>query len=304
MALDLESVRARITQMATDTSLLEEANVGARREALDLLDMVDEISFVRGQKLGLKLEDMAKALRYRLQEVDRRVVGAVAAYLASPERTPEKTQSLLECFVDREAAGEPDVHVGWDGLDLLMDGVLGVEAQHVEPAPLRHKEMVHYEPTPARVILDLVTEAAPGPEEVFYDLGSGLGQVVILYHLLTDLPARGVEIEPSYLRVARASAQRLGLESVQFIQDDVRCADLSPGTLFFMFTPFVGEMLHQVLARLREVAAHHPIRLCSYGSCTLEAAKEPWLKLTDPSRRHAFKLAIFESTQEGQETGP
>jgi hypothetical protein len=74
---------------------------------------------------------------------------------------------------------------------------------------------------------------------------------------------------------------------------DAREADYAGGTVFFMFTPFVGSMLQAVLDRLYREAKRRPIRVCTFGPCTLEVAKQPWLKSMDGNADHEFKLAVF-----------
>jgi hypothetical protein len=177
-------------------------------------------------------------------------------------------------------------------MDVLIAGLLDVTtrpAETQEPEP----EMVHYEPSPARVILDLVDHVGPRAGDVFYDLGSGLGYAVILVRLVAGIPARGVEYQRSYTDVARQGAAALGLTDVDFVTADVREVDLSDGTIFYLFTPFRGQLLRQVLDRLRALAARRPIAVCTFGSCTHAVAGEPWLALQDPTTLHDYKLAVF-----------
>lgn len=131
--------------------------------------------------------------------------------------------------------------------------------------------MVHCEETPARTILDLMDQCVIGAQDVFYDLGSGLGQVVLLVHLLAGVKAKGVEFEPAFCEFARKQAAALGLTAVDFINTNARNADYSDGTVFFLFTPFRGQILHDVLERLEQAARQRQIRLCTFGSCSAAA---------------------------------
>jgi SAM-dependent methyltransferase len=155
--------------------------------------------------------------------------------------------------------------------------------------------MVHLEPTPARAILDMVDRLHLTKDDVFYDLGSGLGQVVILVRLLTGVRAVGIEVEPSYCEVARDRAWVLGLSGVTFVNEDARQADYAEGTVFYLFTPFMGNMLQAVLDRLCTEARKRPLRVCTYGPCTPHVARQPWLRSADANADHEFKLAIFRS---------
>jgi hypothetical protein len=84
------------------------------------------------------------------------------------------------------------------------------------------------------------------------------------------------------------------LTGVEYLNVDARDADYAAGTVFFMFTPFVGSMLQAVLDRLYLESKKRAIRVCTFGPCTLEVAKQPWLKSLDDNAGHEFKLAIFE----------
>ncbi len=131
--------------------------------------------------------------------------------------------------------------------------------------------------------------------DVFYDLGAGLGHVAILVRLMTQAVVRGVEIETSYCRHAQSCAEELGLSDLRFISDDARDVDYTDGTVFFMYTPFTGKLLEAVLATLANRARQHAITLCTYGACTLDVARQPWLQLRHPEAEQALALGVFES---------
>lgn len=169
------------------------------------------------------------------------------------------------------------VSAAYTRLDILANRIC-CAGEMPEPRVVLAAEMVEYHKTPAQVVIDLVKRVEWRAEDVFVDLGSGLGQVVLMVHLLAGVRARGVEIEPEYCEYARKCAARLGLAGVGFIEGDVREADLSEGTVFFLFTPFRGEMLRQVLERLRAEAAQRMIRVIGYGPCTKELEELEWLR--------------------------
>src|SRR5579863_5209044 len=183
---------------------------------------------------------------------------------------------------------------GYDNLDVLVNGLLGGGGM---PAPTvgLTPEMVEFYKTPVRVVLELSERVSWGREDVFFDLGSGLGQVVILVHLLGGIAARGVEIEPAYCEYARGCALRLGLSEVDFIEGDARVADLSAGTVFFLFTPFKGALFAEVMDRLRVLALTRMIRVVGYGPCSAEIARSGWLKQEGDGSGGEYSLQIFES---------
>jgi len=110
---------------------------------------------------------------------------------------PTARRQKLGRFTDYTPADTPSTHIGYDGLDALLNGVLRLDP-HPQPSVPPAAEMVHCEPTPARAILDLTDRVAFTAQDMFYDIGSGLGQVVMLVHLLTGVPARGIEFDPGY----------------------------------------------------------------------------------------------------------
>jgi len=202
--------------------------------------------------------------------------------------------------LDRFTGYRPDTpgvaHYGFDGLDLLLDGIFGAEGR-TDSIELPDREMVHYEPVPARVILDLVDHVSLTESDVFYDLGSGLGRVVFLVNLLTGIRCRGVEIRTDLCATSRRVADRFRLANVDIVAADARVADYRDGTVFFMFTPFRGALLQAVLERLHDEARRRPIVVCTYGSCTRRVFELAWLTPQTPDANGDYRLAIFRSDQ-------
>ncbi len=190
--------------------------------------------------------------------------------------------------------GEIREFEGYDELDMLANGLLEVPVVPVEPDK-READMMFYQPTPVRVILRLINELKPSVNDVFYDLGAGIGHVPILFNLLTGIRAKGVELEESYIRYSEECRQKLGLSGVAFVQADARDADYNDGTIFYMYTPFRGELMEQVLASLEAQSKHRPIRVCSYGPCTLQVSKAKWLRPIAQTGKRETHYGIFSS---------
>lgn len=170
---------------------------------------------------------------------------------------------------------------GYDALDELVAGVLRLADPGGALLPLA-PEMVFYQPTPARHVLDMLARTALGPRDVLVDLGAGLGQVSMLAALCTGARAIGVEWQPAYVACAERAARTLRLDGVRFLAQDARAADLSGGTVFFLYTPFRGAVMREVLDGLRAQAARRPIRLCTFGPCSRVVAHETWLRADGP----------------------
>jgi SAM-dependent methyltransferase len=183
---------------------------------------------------------------------------------------------------------------GYDDLDVIVNRLLFTGRM---PGPTRDLEpnMVEFYKTPARVVFELADQVSWGPEDVFFDLGSGLGQVVLLVNILTGVMAKGVEIEPAYCGFARDCVLRLGLTGVDFVDGDARVVDLSMGTVFFLFTPFKGSLFAEVMERLRVLALKRVIRVIGYGPCSADIARLEWLKRDGDGSGGEYSLQLFES---------
>jgi SAM-dependent methyltransferase len=180
--------------------------------------------------------------------------------------------------------------MGYDYLDDLVSGVLEFD----EPDAGRvaaEREMVFYQPTPARHILSLIGLTALDASDVLVDIGCGLGHVPLLVSACTDAQCMGIELDETYVECARRCAQKLNLNRVTFIRQDAREADLSSGTVFYLYTPFTGSILDDVLGMLRREAARRPIRICTFGPCAHLIAEERWLEAMETPR--ADRITVF-----------
>jgi hypothetical protein len=118
-----------------------------------------------------------------------------------------------------------------------------------------------------------------------------LGHVSLLISMLAGVQSLGIEVEAAYVASAQECAQRLRQNRVRFLHGDARAADLSVGTVFYLYSPFTGSILRDVLDRLRRESIIRQIRICTLGSCTSTVAKESWLTpaaLPDPNQITVF----------------
>jgi hypothetical protein len=291
-----DAIQAELTKIDSRPSLWEAGAFVVRAGAIDHLEVhvVDRIAAIQSPSSALvALQQRADALLGRLIAVNEALFDRVRRSIGSGELRGERLRGEL----NRHRS--PSAH-GYDHLDGFVDGLLRL-SNAVEPdLRSREPEMVFYQPTPARVVLELVAALAMRPGEVFYDLGSGLGQVCILVHLLTGVRARGVEVEPAYCDYALRSATRLNLSGLEIINADARDADCSEGTVFYMYTPFRGAMMERVLERLDAQTQGRAIRVCTYGGCRAQVSKQRWLRLVDQSGEGDDALAIFERGCHGE----
>jgi len=153
--------------------------------------------------------------------------------------------------------------------------------------------IVGYHASGVAPVVRMLLEVPVAADDVLVDLGSGLGKVALLSHVLTGATARGIELQPALVERARQAASRNGVD-VTFTCGDVREAPLDDGTVFFLYLPFTGPVLADVLGRLRTVASRRTIVVCSLG---VEVDREaPWL-----ARRtiDSFWLTIYDSVVPG-----
>ena len=189
-------------------------------------------------------------------------------------------------------AGAPCPGLGFDLRDEIVSGVLQLREPEETELP-RSAEMVPYQPTPVRHILELIATSNLSRTDVLVDLGSGLGHVPLLVSILTGRRTLGVEFQPAYVASAEECAGRLKLHATRFVAEDARVADLARGTVFYLFSPFTGVILTEVLDRLRIESTDRQIRICSLGPCTRVLADQAWLKPT--SQTKPGRIAVFQS---------
>lgn len=183
----------------------------------------------------------------------------------------------------------------YDALDALLAGVLDIEEPGIDD-PSLPPEMVFYQPTPARHIVDGIRRASILAGDVVLDLGSGLGHVPMLVHVLTGARTRGVEREPAYVDSARRAASALALGEVTFVAGDARDAELAGVDVFYLFTPFLGSVLREMLATIEAEATSRPLRVVVLGPCARTFARMPWLRSDDPDPSATDRIVVFRSS--------
>ena len=243
-----------------------------------------------------ELKQYAEQVRSALEEVNTKMFDRLRSKISGGDYRGKMLMNLISEYLDLPA--EPVIQpyeAGYDNLDLFINGLL---TDRDLPVEIKEREpgMIYYQKTPARIILELIKKAAFQPGDVFYDLGSGLGQVTILVNLLASVISKGVEFEPAYCNYAKACAAGLNLRDTHFINQDARYADYSSGNVFFMYTPFEGEMLCDVLHNLHTEAKKRKIRIFTYGSCTDDVARRHWLRQVNEIQNCMLELAEFVSS--------
>ncbi len=295
---DVPDIQSDLDAVEGNAELADEANFAARAEAVDFIEfnVIERIDGLleQGQSQAdlLPLKQRAERIKRRLDDIDEALFDRLRKDIRGGGLRGSALKDLIRGYTQSDAddGAQPD-EIGYDSLDTFINGLLHAQAIPMETLPLE-PGMVFYQKTPARIILEIVEQGRLTEADVFYDLGSGLGQVPILVHLLSGAAAKGVEFEPAYCDYARTCAADLEVSGVEFIQADARRADYAAGTVYFLYTPFNGEILAEVLEKLRR-ESRKPIRIFTYGPCTAEVTRVAWLRRLDPHGDDIHKLGEF-----------
>lgn len=293
--MTFQEIELHIQTIADDGLIYGEKNFDARADAIDflefhILDQIDTLLRAEDHDRLTELHHQATEIKSQLEEVDNKLFSKLQHEIKQKRYKGEAFEALVREYVSFENHDEE----GYDNLDIFINRLRAVRDMPEQSKPLK-PEMVFYQKTPARIIFELVKKARFTKDDVFFDIGSGMGQVVMLVNLLAEIKTVGVEFDPAFCQYSEECAAILGLENATFVNVDARKADYSLGTVFFMYTPFKGKMLQDVLENLRKEALKRKIRVITYGPCTPEVAAQDWLH-SDSSRELSNRsLALFDS---------
>lgn len=263
----MTQLRSLIDELECDSAL---RMPGYLRQRLDALDRLELLTTTDASASRPELQQRI----IRLQAGFDSLNAALYAQIRNDIRRGTVPALLARCL--NEVAHEEVSGDVYDWRDELLDGVLQLSQPEGDIAVLP-QEMIAYQPTPARHILALLARTQPKADDVLVDFGSGLGHVPLLTSICTGAAAIGIECEPAYVACANASARALNLSNVQFHCQDARVADLTSGTLFYLYTPFVGAVLREMLEILHQLSAERSIRIAAHGPCVGALAAEGWL---------------------------
>ncbi len=288
-----------IKSIGNDALLYPAKNFNARSEAIDFIEfhVLDRINaLLENDQVSDELNGIktyALKIRKDLEEINLGIFHFLRLKISKENLRGQHLLTLVNEYLDydfnAESSGE-----GYDILDLFLNGLLSDQKLPVETRE-REPGMVFYQKTPARIILNLINKSAFVSDDVFFDLGSGLGQAAILVNLLAGVRCKGIEYEPAFCRYAKSNAEDLNLPDLEFINEDARYADYSMGTVFFMYTPFEGNILDEVLQKLKKESENRKIKIFTYGPCTPEIAKQPWMKNKKKISNYLAEPGEFES---------
>lgn len=104
-------------------------------------------------------------------------------------------------------------------------------------------------PSHPDVIQDILNLAKITPEDIFYDLGCGDGQMVIAAALQCGARGVGVDIDPDRIQAANENARAAGVsDRVTFRHQNIFESDFSDGTVVYVYLlPHVNKRLRPML---------------------------------------------------------
>jgi hypothetical protein len=260
----------QLSQWESDETLLQPAHFARRMEILDQLDALFPDTGPADGDLST-LFARARAIVASFDSVNAELYNAIRERIKNGMCPAEFLP-----FLRAPSSIAPRV-LAYDYVDDLISGIFQFETPADEPCALG-PESVFYQPTPARHIFHLIAATAVGEHDVLVDLGCGLGHVPLLASICTGASSIGIELDPSWVDIAQNCARSLNLRNVNFLAQDARDADLSAGTVFYLYTPFTGSTLASVIELLRKQASLRPIRICTFGPCTFTFSEQTWLK--------------------------
>jgi Histone methylation protein DOT1 len=272
-------------------------NFTTRQNVFGLITAAQDFLQANPETLPASLTERLNALHKRLTDFDLALFQHIRTDIRQGHHTPQSLRAELEQLTSYTRWNPRETRHTFDNLDVLLDGILQLDDAPFIYQPTADLEMVYYLPTPARIILTLADYTDLKPDDVFYDLGSGAGRVPLLLHLITGLHTKGVEFNPKLHELAECGRTTLNIsaKNVTFIEGDARTADYSDGTIFYMFTPFQGEMFQTVLDRLKQEALQRPIRVYAHGGCIPTVKEQAWLREQTPTQLEAYRMAVFYS---------
>jgi SAM-dependent methyltransferase len=175
--------------------------------------------------------------------------------------------------------------------DAWVDELLGMDPPPPD-VPDLPRGAVPYLPCGVDEVLAAVHELPVRPGDELVDLGSGLGRMAMLAHLLSGARTHGIEIQAPLVDRARARCAALGLTAVSFAHGDAAGTALD-GSVFFLYAPFNGDLLARVVRGLERVARRRPIALAAVG---LELGDVAWLSARSAS---SAALTLYDSCVRG-----
>ncbi|MFZ5893626.1 MAG: hypothetical protein ACOY0T_21365 [Myxococcota bacterium] len=151
---------------------------------------------------------------------------------------------------------------------------------------------VPYLPCSINTLLRMIELADIQCDDVFVDIGSGVGRATAATHFLTGAGAIGIEVQSAFVHSSRELATRLNAPRISTVEGDATKLTryIVIGSVFFLYCPFSGSRIDQVLDHIEQIAQTRAVRVCSVD---LPLPSRPWLTPVSISG----DLAVYRSCQ-------
>jgi hypothetical protein len=131
-----------------------------------------------------------------------------------------------------------------------------------------YKDPVAHVPTSYHRLFKMFRYLSMNSNDVFFDLGSGLGRVICVASTFNAGKIVGVELIEESAIIARKNLLAMDNKNanVSVIVDDVINIDMNSGTIFFLYKPFGWKTLNHVLNNLHDSLDENPrfVRILYY----------------------------------------
>jgi hypothetical protein len=216
-----------------------------------------------------------------VDEANRESASKMRSLLSAGQATPAVFRAALIGVQPAERDGWLDLVLGLDGLP--DDG---------RDLP---RGCVPYIPCPVETLLRMVEGADVRADDVFVDIGSGLGRAAVLTHLLTGASAIGLEIQSELVRSSRDLVKSWRTPRVTVVEGDAAtlAGIIEVGSVFFLYCPFGGDRLDKVMFELEAIARTRQIRVCCADMPALSCS---WLQPLSPT---SGSIAVYRSAPVG-----
>ncbi len=197
-------------------------------------------------------------------------------------------------------------------------GIQTAERVELESLGLAEQDRWHYEPAEWRVLSRVLKPGEITPEDVFVDIGSGMGRVVIRAAQHDCRRVIGVELSKELTEVARKNVERmepqLKCQDVELITSDALSYRLpDDASIVFFNNPFTGEIFSRVIngivasldqsPRRMRIVYRNPIEHDTVlATGRFELVRE-WQRSQHSRKNAGVKIHLYETVADGGAQG-
>lgn len=165
----------------------------------------------------------------------------------------------------------------------------------------QNSDAFNYETSTHNAIMKVIRLVKPKPDDVVFELGCGKGRAACHFARRDVRRVVGIEISESLSKIAEQNALTLRKPHAPIVirSIDAVIADVSDGTIFFMFNPFGPETLRNVLRNIEKSRdiEEMPVTIIYMHATTPQVFNEfPWLAIAfDYKRFNGQRVIIYRS---------